>query len=119
MSDTQLSHNIPLTIWELRGVTVTVHLTVQWKQSASPGVQEQVVTSHLGASRYRGLAGRLPDGQITKFLSSPSRKNIPLRALPKSPVYQSPSRPTRGALRGRHERGTGCGGRGCAIDERH
>jgi hypothetical protein len=38
----------------------------------------------------------LPDGQITDLLSSPSRKNIPLRALPKSTLYPSPSRSPEG-----------------------
>jgi hypothetical protein len=35
-------------------------------------------------------------------------------AFPKSQIslYPSSSRPTRGAYRGRHGRGTGCGGRG-------
>jgi len=40
----------------------------------------------------------LPDGQITDLLSSPSRKNIPLRALPKSTLYPSPSRSPEGRL---------------------
>jgi hypothetical protein len=34
----------------------------------------------------------VPDGQITDFLSSPVRKNIPLRDLPKSNLYPPPSR---------------------------
>src|ERR1700730_4166842 len=33
-------------------------------------------------------------------------------------LYDLPSRPTRGAVRDRHGRGAGCGGRGCADNER-
>jgi hypothetical protein len=36
----------------------------------------------------------------------------------KSPLYSQPSRPNRGAIRDRHVRGAGCGGRGCADNER-
>jgi hypothetical protein len=32
----------------------------------------------VAPSRYRGQARHLPDGQISKFLSSPFRKNIPV-----------------------------------------
>jgi hypothetical protein len=52
-----------------------------------------------------------PDGQISKILSSPSAKNIFVFVLPKSAAYPSLSRPTRGAIARRHERGAGCGGR--------
>jgi hypothetical protein len=103
-----------------RRVTVTLHLT----ELSSGSTAHHHRRLRFGCAFLPWLfelprTGRLilPDGQITKFVSSPSRKNIPLRATPKSPVYQSPSRPTRGALRGRHERGTGCGGRGGALDE--
>jgi hypothetical protein len=61
----------------------------------------------------------LPDGQISKNLSSPFRKNILIFRRPKSVVYPPPSRPTRGAVRDRHGRGAGCGGRGWADNERH
>jgi hypothetical protein len=47
-------------------------------------------------SRKRNLrqqpATNQPDGQITKNLSSPSRKNIPLFIRPKSAVISVPSR---------------------------
>src|ERR1700694_494705 len=46
----------------------------------------------------------LPDGQITDLLSSPSAKNISLLRRPKSTLQIPPSRPERGALRGRHGR---------------
>jgi hypothetical protein len=36
------------------------------------------------------------DGQITDLLSSPACKNIPLRVLPKSAIYPSPSRSPEG-----------------------
>ena len=61
-------------------------------------------------------ARNLPDGQITSpcadRVSSPSVKNILIFRNAKSLVYSQPSRPTRGAYRDRHGRGTGCGGRG-------
>ena len=40
----------------------------------------------------------MPDGQITKSLSSPARKKIPLRALPKSTLELPPSCPTEGCF---------------------
>jgi len=40
----------------------------------------------------------LPDGQISKSVSSHLRKNIPVHFSPKSPAYASPSRPTEGRL---------------------
>jgi hypothetical protein len=43
------------------------------------------------------------DGQISKNLSSPARKNISLVASGKSVVFLRPSHPTRGAARDRHE----------------
>jgi hypothetical protein len=57
-------------------------------------------------------ATKQPDRQITKSLSSPSRKNIPLH--PDGQIYGITPRvsPERGAFRDRHERGLGCGGRG-------
>jgi hypothetical protein len=60
-----------------------------------------------------------PDGQISDFLSSPLQENIPLVVSGKSVVFLLPSHPRRGAGRDRHERAVGCGGRGCAFDERH
>ena len=72
--------------------------------------------------RCRNTSLTLPDGQIT---SSSARGPVqPLSQKysdfpkPKSGVWISPSRPMRGAFRDRHERGPGCGGRGCAFDER-
>jgi hypothetical protein len=43
--------------------------------------------------------GKLPDGQITKSLSSPSRKNIPLNPSGKSPLQARPVPPDKGADR--------------------
>jgi hypothetical protein len=40
----------------------------------------------------------LPDGQITDFLSSPSRKNIVVFTRPKSTLELPPSRPPEGRL---------------------
>ena len=57
----------------------------------------------------------VPDGQITELLSSPVCKNIPVFNYPKSLLELSPSHPTRGAYRDRHERGEGCGGRGSVL----
>src|SRR5258707_9892151 len=44
-------------------------------------------------------ATKQPDGQISKILSSPSHKNIPLNPSGKSPLRLRPSHPMRGALR--------------------
>src|SRR6478672_8958824 len=52
----------------------------------------------------------LPDGQISKILSSPLCKNIFVFVRPKSVHLFAPSRPTEGRSRDRHGRGTGCGG---------
>src|ERR1700732_5338103 len=41
---------------------------------------------------------KLPDGQISKFLSSPNSKNIPLNPSGKSPLRIRPSRPQEGRL---------------------
>jgi hypothetical protein len=40
----------------------------------------------------------LPDGQISHFLSSPFRKNIPVPSIPKSLLYPPPSRPPEGRI---------------------
>jgi hypothetical protein len=45
-----------------------------------------------------------PTGCVREFLSSPLAKNKSLHETPKSILQLSPSRSTRGALRGRHER---------------
>jgi hypothetical protein len=52
-------------------------------------------------------------------MSSLARKKNSLNASGKSALELRPSHPTRGAARDRHERAVGCGGRGCAFDERH
>jgi hypothetical protein len=74
-------------------------------------------TSHDFGRFVRSMVGldrtaNLPDGQITKIPSSPSRKNILLFRNAKSAIYPFPSRPETGAYRDRHERGVGCDGRG-------
>jgi hypothetical protein len=53
----------------------------------------------------------------TENLSSPASKNISLFPKPKSDVSMTRPVPARGAFRDRHERGTGCGGRG-SIERR-
>src|SRR5882757_3613764 len=62
-------------------------------------------------------ATKQPDGQISKNLSSPPTKNIPLSPSGKSMVLIGPSRPTRGALRNVTKRAVGCGGREGHEDE--
>ena len=55
---------------------------------------------------------------MSEVVSSPKIKNISL--FPKGEpwhIYRHPV-PTRGAYHDRHERGTGCGGRRCADNER-
>jgi hypothetical protein len=65
----------------------------------------------------RLLGPNYPNGQISKSVSSPICKNIPVPFGRKSPAYSSPSRPTGGAARDRQGRGTGYGGRKERIDE--
>jgi hypothetical protein len=52
-------------------------------------------------------------------LSIPSIKNIPFSLDPNHRLIPVHLVPTRGAARDRHERGTGCGGRESADNERH
>src|SRR5437762_8213903 len=86
---------------------------------ARPGTQPRIA-----ASRPKALVFR-------RFLH-PSAKAVPYQAegecfrfsetvldpTPKSPLYPPPSRPAERGVGHRHERGTGCGGRGGAGDER-
>src|SRR6202043_323722 len=58
-------------------------------------------------------------GWSANSLSSGLCKNISLRRSVETVLLIPPSRPERGAFRDRHERGTGCGGRGGVADERH
>src|ERR1700682_4864210 len=58
------------------------------------------------------------DGQITKTLSSPSRKNIPLPSSGKSTAQLPPSCPTRGALAIVANEGQGAVDAKAATDER-
>src|ERR1700726_1315255 len=55
--------------------------------------------------------GKLPDGQISKNLSSPADKNIPLNPSGKSPLQVCPVPPEKGRIASRHERAVGCDGR--------
>ena len=60
----------------------------------------------------------LPDGQISKNLSSPPLKNILLSSEGKSPAYLSSSLAhKRGVSRSSRTLGGGSDGRGCALDE--
>jgi hypothetical protein len=61
---------------------------------------------------------RLPDGQISDFLSSPFCKNISVHFKPKSPLHLWPSRSRkRGVSRSSRTLGAGCNGRGMSKDE--
>src|ERR1700687_3568881 len=55
--------------------------------------------------------GKLPDGQISKNLSSPVGKNISLNPSGKSPLQARPVPPEKGRIASRHERAVGCDGR--------
>jgi hypothetical protein len=59
-----------------------------------------------------------PDRQITKSLSSPSRKNIPLNVSGKSVILIRPSHPKEGRLAIVTNVAVGCGGRRGHEDER-
>jgi hypothetical protein len=53
----------------------------------------------------------LPDGQLSKTLSIPARKNILIYRIVVSDYTQGHPGPAKGAVVRRHERGPGCGGR--------
>ncbi len=53
------------------------------------------------------LGRPVPFAKIYRFARTPNHLYIPRRLVP-----------LRGAARDRHGRGAGCGGRGCALDER-
>ena len=55
--------------------------------------------------------GKLPDGQISKNLSSPVLKNISLNPSGKSSLQARPVPPEKGRIASRHERAVGCDGR--------
>ena len=55
--------------------------------------------------------GKLPDGQISKNLSSPVLKNISLNPSGKSSLQTRPVPPEKGRIASRHERAVGCDGR--------
>jgi hypothetical protein len=55
--------------------------------------------------------GKLPDGQISKNLSSPAYKNISLNPSGKSSLQARPVSPEKGRIASRHERAVGCDGR--------
>jgi hypothetical protein len=55
--------------------------------------------------------GKLPDGQISKNLSSPADKNISLHPSGKSSLQARPVPPEKGRIASRHERAVGCDGR--------
>jgi hypothetical protein len=60
----------------------------------------------------------LPDGQISENRVQPCLQKYFCFSEMQTKLYDLPSRPTRGAVRDRHGRGAGCGGRGCADNER-
>jgi hypothetical protein len=62
-------------------------------------------------TRKRTFAHKQPVGQISKSVSSPDSKNIPLSHFAKITSIDSPVSLARGAARDRHGRGAGCGGR--------
>ena len=60
----------------------------------------------------------LPDGQISKNLSSPLCKNISVFPKCKSGYMNSHPVPQKRGVAQRHQRGAGCGGRGGALGRR-
>jgi hypothetical protein len=66
----------------------------------------------------RSARNRCPTGKSAKNLSTPLAKNIPLVPSGKSALPACAVPPGKGALRDRHERGLGCGGRGSVGRER-
>src|SRR6266404_5662066 len=82
------------------------------RQNLTPAHPSRLLPDHGKSNPGIWAAANQPDGQITKSLSSLSGKNSSLLLSGKSALGLPPSRPTRGAIARRHERGAGCGGRG-------
>src|SRR6266478_2405252 len=81
------------------------------RQNLTPAHPSRLLPDHGKSNPGIWAAANQPDGQITKSLSSLSGKNSSLLLSGKSALGLPPSRPTRGAIARRHERGAGCGGR--------
>ena len=87
------------------------HSVTAW-HSGSRGKHRNRVTTW--SCRSTGL----PDGQISKNLSSPLCKNISVFPKYKSGYINSHPVPQKRGVAQRHQRGAGCGGRGGARDGR-
>jgi hypothetical protein len=93
-----------------------VALEPRRKQSTSPLAAYGLLRFARNDDFACARATKQPDGQISKNLSSSSRKNIPLNPSGKSALWVA--RLTRYEGRcARHERAVGCGGRDGALDE--
>ena len=79
-----------------------ITLSEAWKRMAPP---HPALRPNRGSPRARSpLPVALAVGQISTAWSSAARKNIPLRAYPKSPLQARHPVPMRGAYRDRHGR---------------
>ena len=74
-------------------------------------------TSANSTPRGVRLQGDLPVRQISGACPAPFAKIFLFSSDPNHRLIRCVSRSPGGALRGRHGRGAGCGGRGCADDE--
>src|ERR1700730_13881967 len=81
-------------------------ISISISMSTCANCDRQVVPA-----RAEGIPN-VPDGQISKLLSSPLRENIPVFNHPKSGLETPPFHPSRGALAIVTNVGMGCGGRG-------
>ena len=104
----------------LRRLAIHDALSRPWRLTECPLCAGQELPFARTARAFRRAlqTPKQPDGQITQSLSSPSRKNISLQCLCKSPSCPPPSRPTqRGVSRSSRTSAAGCGGRRRRFDE--
>jgi hypothetical protein len=106
----------------LRSISDLIPLYASKRTSADAS---KFMDSHPGLPRLLALPRQsnllkrfnviCPTGSQPDSLSSPSLKNIPLHAPPKSKLYPSMSRPTEGRFAIVTNVGQGCGGRGSVL----
>jgi hypothetical protein len=79
-----------------------------WQSARDSGHASPFISRYGHTKRLTCLTnydGKLPDGQISKNLSSPADKNISLNPSGKSPLEARPSHPKRGGSRSSRTRG--------------
>jgi hypothetical protein len=69
-----------------------LHSRAPWARAGNDFVRGELICFSRKHNLRQQPATNQPDGQITKNLSSPSRKNIPLSIRPKSVAFSALSR---------------------------